>query len=309
MSKRIQLFCIPYAGGTAEAFEELARELGSKGSDTGPESGVGERREEIALGAKLQGSNAGSDESGAGERREEIALGAKLQGSDTGPESGANVQIETVVLEYAGHGKRHRENFYEDFAKLTQDLVRQIHEKRDKSCPYALLGYSMGSIAAYEVLASGCLEDTPCHIFLAAHEAPDVEWECKRYPELDDDAFLDTLLGFGGFSEKFDRKLLKNRFFRRLYFDPIREDYRLLASYRMQKRIMLPAKTTIFYAPKDITAEQIHSWDRFTVEATDQKTCRGQADAVQYVSLGCNHFFIRDHAQEMAQVMRRDLFL
>lgn len=237
MSRKIQLFCIPYAGGYAEVFTELAGLL----------------------------------------------------------ESQAAGGIQVILLEYAGHGERKREPYYRDFEELTADVVRQIQAQREPGCPYAILGYSMGSIAVYEALADGVL-DTPEHIFLAAHEAPDVEWECKSYSRLDDDEFLDELLGYGGFPEKFDRKLLKNRFFRRLYFEPIRRDYDLLASYRMKKWQLFCADVTVFYAPKDIAPEAIRSWERFA------------GRGIAYIELGDNHFFIRSCAEEMAEVIREKLF-
>lgn len=229
MSKKLQLFCVPYAGGMADIFQELA--------------------------------------------------GLLADG------------MQVIALEYAGHGSRKAEPFYSDFAKLAEDLYRQIQEKRDADAEYAIFGYSMGSVAVYELLAAYLREDAPVHIFLASHEAPDVEWDSKAYEDLDDQAFMDELIAFGGFRES-DRKLLKNRFFYKLYFQPIREDYRLLANYRMSVRHQLPADVTVFYSPEDIAEEKICSWSRFA------------GKKIEYIALGTNHFFIRDHAEEIAEVIR-----
>lgn len=53
-------------------------------------------------------------------------------------------------LEYAGHGLRYKEAFYNDFLELAEDMYSQIKYKNVGE--YALMGYSMGSIAATEVL-------------------------------------------------------------------------------------------------------------------------------------------------------------
>lgn len=194
MKEMIQLFCLPYAGGTMDAFSGLTEALGE--------------------------------------------------------------QVLVSPIEYAGHGTRKKEPFYQDFAELAADAFRQIKQMRQLRLPYAVLGYSMGSIAVYELLCRYLQEEPPQHIFLAAHEAPDIEWDSKKYASYDDEHFMDMLIGFGGFEQE-HRKLLNNRFFKKMYFQPIREDYRLLAEYRMQKQILLPADTTIFYAPQDIPEHSI----------------------------------------------------
>lgn len=229
MSEKIQLFCIPYAGGTADAFRGLAKELGG--------------------------------------------------------------DVLVSAIEYSGHGTRKAGKFYQDFAELAADVFEEIKKVRRPELPYAILGYSMGSVAVYELLWRCLSEDQPQHIFLAAHEAPDIEWESKTYAAYDDGHFMDMLIGFGGFEES-NRQMLGNRFFRRLFFQPIREDYRLLAEYKMQEYHPLLADVTMFYSPLDIPTEQIETWKRFA------------GGEMEFVPLGKNHFFIREYADEMAEIMR-----
>lgn len=232
MDKRPQLFCIPFAGGTAESF----RELGSYMEDV----------------------------------------------------------IQVVPLEYAGHGARRKEPFYGTFEELQRDIIRQIDRQRAPGAPYALLGYSMGSVAAYQAAVTHSDDPYLRHVFLAAHEAPDVEWRGKKYADLDDPAFLEMLKALGGF-QKLEEKMLENRFFRRLYYQPIREDYRLLADYRLKERQMLPVDTTVFYSPEDIPEESIRTWDRFA------------GKKIEYAALGDDHFFIRQYPEEMARIIKDKL--
>lgn len=232
MSEKIQLFCIPYAGGMAGAFDELKKLLAD--------------------------------------------------------------EILVTPIEYAGHGTRKTEAFYQDFGELAGDVRNQMRKLRRTDLPCALMGYSMGSISVYEILRRYGDEYSPKHIFLASHEAPDVEWEGKAYARLEDEKFMDELIDMGGFRES-DRKLLGNRFFKSLYFQPIREDYRLLAEYRMEERCLLSADVTVFYSPEDISDESIHSWDRFA------------GAGIEYIPVGEDHFFIREHAAQMADVIRSRL--
>jgi surfactin synthase thioesterase subunit len=229
MSKRVQLFCIPYAGGMAEAFRQL---------------------------------------------------GACLED-----------EVQVIALEYAGHGTRRKEPFYPSFEELQEDVIRQIREQREEGIAYALLGYSMGSVAAYGAAAAFDGDPYLCHVFLAAHEAPDIEWRGTAYAAMDDHSFMEMLIELGGF-EKVDEKLLQNRFFRQLYFQPIREDYRLLAGYQLKEKQILHHPVTIFYAPQDLESRQIRTWDGFA------------AEPIEYIELGESHFFIRQHAKEMAEMIR-----
>lgn len=62
--------------------------------------------------------------------------------------------VEVYNLEYSGHGIRRREAFYHDFEELLIEVKEQIETHRKKDVPYAILGYSMGSLAAYELAAN-----------------------------------------------------------------------------------------------------------------------------------------------------------
>ena len=62
-------------------------------------------------------------------------------------------EVELVKLEYAGHGTRCHEPFYRNFKELAQDMHDQLFGQYRQGQPYALFGYSMGSIAAIETLS------------------------------------------------------------------------------------------------------------------------------------------------------------
>ncbi len=227
---RIQLFCLPYAGGTASFFDELAE---------------------------------------------------KLAGT-----------AETYAFEYAGHGTRLSEPFYEDFTQLAQDAAAFINARLEDDSVFLLFGYSMGTIGLYELLADGLLRRQPQQVLLASHEAPDETWDSKRYLTMSDGEFLAAMKQFGGF-DNVSEKMLNNRFFRRMHFAPIREDYRLLGNYPENRRYHFSMPVTMMYAEQDIPSARIHGWDRFFA-----------ADST-YITMGENHFFLKDCAEQVAEIVRK----
>ena len=80
--------------------------------------------------------------------------------------------VNLIAAEYSGHGTRHRSPFYSDFDELANDMLVQIEKELDEKEPFAIMGYSMGSIAAIEVLSKLMVKKMPLpiHVFLAAHE-------------------------------------------------------------------------------------------------------------------------------------------
>lgn len=200
--------------------------------------------------------------------------------------------ITLCALEYAGHGKRLKEEAYADFAALARDMAQRINEQLKPETELMLFGYSMGSIGVYEMLADGLLDRQPVHVFLASHEAPDGHWDSKRYLDMSDEDFLEAMKQFGGF-DNVKPEMLRNRFFRRMYFQPIREDYRLLGNYPANHRWRFSMNTTMFYSEQDIPAELIHGWDSFFA---------GQSE---YIQLGDNHFFLKTCAKQTAAAINR----
>ena len=122
--------------------------------------------------------------------------------------------LNLIPLEYAGHGIRHREEFYENFLELSEDLFRQI-EVIYRGGKYGLFGYSMGSISLVEVLKRiiSAKMELPYHVFLAAHE-PQTKSELLGFtPNELDDWVKERTLEFGAVPEA----LISNRVFWRTY--------------------------------------------------------------------------------------------
>ncbi len=204
--------------------------------------------------------------------------------------------VELVGLEYAGHGSRMKENFYRDFSELVDDLYPRICEMLHGQCePYALMGYSMGSISAVETLKRVLSEDKlhpPVHIFLAAHE-PCTKGELTGFDSGElDDTVRERTVRFGGIPEA----LINNRSFWRLYLPVYRADYSMIGGYDFDGlglRTEIPA--TVFYSENDTPIREMEQWKRyFTGE------CR-------FVRFDGNHFFMQHHYREMAEIISERL--
>ena len=196
-----------------------------------------------------------------------------------------------VKLEYAGHGKRHKEAFYTDFEELADDLYDEIKRTVKPSEKYALMGYSMGSISLVEILKKilGLKEIMPPkHVFLAAHE-PLNRKELKDIPENKRDEFIKArTIRFGGIPEK----LLNNQSFWRMYLPIYRNDYMMIGKYDFDK---LDLKTqiaaTVFYSQSDTPVENMKLWKKYFIGKSE------------FIEFNGSHFFIQEHCQEIGSMI------
>lgn len=199
--------------------------------------------------------------------------------------------IDTVRLEYAGHGARHKENFYRDFDELGEDLFERF---KATYCgkKYALFGYSMGSISLVEVLKRIIAERIrePQCVFLAAHE-PHTKSELFGFScgEIDEWVKKRTI-AFGGVPDN----LIDSSVFWRTYLPVYRADYTLISQYRFEQldmRLDIPA--VVFYSEADTPLEDMKQWERYF--------------PCEFHEFSGTHFFIRDHHIEMADIIRDKL--
>ena len=197
--------------------------------------------------------------------------------------------VELVKLEYAGHGTRRQEPFYRDFAQLADDLYEAV--KGLCGSEYALFGFSMGSVAAVEVLSRILQErkiPPPVRVFLAAHE-PFTKRELMHFQGEEADEWVKRrTISLGGIPEK----LLENRTFWRVYLPLYRADYTLITGYDFDKlTLACEVPLTGLYGKQDLDLEQMRAWSQYF---------HGECE---FVGFEGNHFFITEHAPELAELM------
>lgn len=207
--------------------------------------------------------------------------------------------IDVVKLEYAGHGERRKEDFYKSFYSLADDMFQAVKDRAVGS--YALFGYSMGSIAAVEVLRriiavqSKCVNNIqlPSHIFLAAHE-PHTKSELLGFTSDEiDEWIMKKILEFGDVPQK----LVNNSVFWKIYLPLYRADYMLIGKYDFEKlsgfRTEIP--TTVFYSETDTPLRNMREWGKYF------------KGAVEYEEYAGKHFFIKEYHKPMAELIKKKL--
>lgn len=203
-------------------------------------------------------------------------------------------QIDFVKLEYPGHGARRKEKPCDTFQELAVDAYGQLKENYSGG-DYALLGYSMGSIAVLETLRY-LLEkaELPCprYAFLAAHKPKTmVAVEGYRSEELDEYIKNRTIL-FGGIPEQ----LVNNKSFWRMYLPFYKADYFMLSRYDFDNlTYTTDVPAVVFYSEQDTPKTEMEPWKNYFV---------GYCEFVAYTG---NHFFINEHCREMAALIRERL--
>lgn len=199
--------------------------------------------------------------------------------------------VELVSLDYAGHGTRRRESLHSDFSSLADDMYAAIKRLYRPGGDYALFGYSMGSIAAAEVLSRIIQEGElpyPVRVFLAAH-GPEVRGALRDFLSNEADEWVKRrTIALGGIPDK----LLENRAFWRVYLPLYRADYTLLTSYDFNKlTLACEIPLTCLYGSQDVLSKDIRKWERYF-----QGEC-------EFVEFDGNHFFITEHRQELVELI------
>lgn len=200
-------------------------------------------------------------------------------------------EFDLVKLEYAGHGARHKEPFYQNFDELADDMF-QLLKERYAGGKYFLFGYSMGTITLVEVLKR-IIADTdinaPSHVFLAAHE-PHSKAELIGFMDDELDEWVkDRTIRFGAVPEK----LLNNKSFWRMYLPLYRADYSIIGKYSFEELFLQTSiPVTIFYSETDTPRTDMELWKKYFT---------GDCEVHQYEG---THFFIQTYHSEMAEVIR-----
>lgn len=209
-------------------------------------------------------------------------------------EEACSGQIDFVKLEYSGHGLRRREKLCDTFQELSVDLYEQLKENYSGG-DYALMGYSMGSIATLETLRylMGKEElSCPRHVFLAAHE-PRTMVDLDKYSSEDLDEYVKsrTIL-FGGVPEQ----LINNKSFWRMYLPLYKADYLMISRYDFENLVyMTDIPATVFYSEQDTPRAEMELWKKYFT---------GSCEFIEYTG---THFFINEHCREMAVLIRERL--
>lgn len=198
--------------------------------------------------------------------------------------------IDVCPVEQAGKGVRIKEHSYPDFASLVNDAVSEMISTGGLSS-FALLGYSMGSLVAYEVsvILFQRFSVLPQFVLFAACPPPHVDTKMKNLYESDDRTLVEELTRLGGIpTELVDHPHLLN-----FFLLSIRSDFRLLHDYKKREnKVPLPVDIAVLYSEAEAEDSKVFEWNNYTT-----KTCR-------FYEFSDGHFFINTHVDEIAAIVK-----
>ena len=200
--------------------------------------------------------------------------------------------IKVVPLELPGRGRRSNETRLTCMRAIALDLLEIIHPSIDQ--PYALLGHSMGALAAYLVAAqlTAAKLPLPSHLFVSGIRPPhrisrEAKWHVLPLDEL---KLKLAELGGSPVAVLDDKELMD-------YFAPIiRDDMRAIAEYRYRPVSPLNVPITVMIGTTEsITRAEVLEWSDMT-----SSECR----VLQYEG---GHFFLFDHLGDICALIRSTL--
>lgn len=198
-------------------------------------------------------------------------------------------RIEMHTIEYAGRLTRHREPFIQDYNDFIKDAAEQINRVRT-SQPYAILGYSLGSVVVYDLVRQKMINGNPVHAFLCARGSVFKNSDSQNYAHLSDEEFNAKMKSLGGI----DERILNNKRFLSIYMKPVRADYVIWSQYKFFEGV-IPCSATLIYSPLDELSEGARDWEKLVQGRTD------------FYEMGENHFFIINHWKEIADIINSHL--
>lgn len=193
-----------------------------------------------------------------------------------------------LPLEYPGHGRRFSEKPAGSIQEITADLFTSLHKTLDQSEELILLGYSMGSIIAYE-LASLLIDagyTVSKLLFLAA--TPPHRIEVVDEAEPDDDTLLERCQIYGLIKEG----QFASAQMRQLFLPALRSDITAVNRYNLGNQYQCQ-----FFSPEVEIAVFQGLLDKSVTAVEDWRDIA--TSPIYYYSYPSGHFFYYEFQEEV----------
>lgn len=198
-------------------------------------------------------------------------------------------EIEVVLVDLPGKGQRANEQFCKTMNEAVQEVADCITGS-SHDMEYAVLGYSMGGLVAYETLYELHKRGSrmPKCVFLAAAAPPEKMRDEDRIYKLPDSAFIDKIVQMGGV----DRECFEEKEYREFCLPILRADFKMLGEYEYLPREYRPDVSS-YILFSDEEKEGIEEWNRYF----EQDCC--------YLHFDKGHFFINDQVDKMVKIIQK----
>ncbi|WP_262391324.1 thioesterase II family protein [Nocardiopsis sp. CNR-923] len=179
---------------------------------------------------------------------------------------------ELWVVQYPGREDRITEPLVPDMTELADAIAAELAPRLGG--PYAVFGHSMGSAVAYETVRR--LQEGPAgppvHLFVSGRRVPSRQVR-SRVHLLDDDGLVEIIEAMGATPAG----ILDDPEMRSLVLPVVRNDYRLIETYRPVAVPALDTPTTALAGAEDptVTPDEVKEWARMTTRGCDIEVLPG----------------------------------
>lgn len=199
----------------------------------------------------------------------------------------ALIDFDVISVELPGRGKRMAEPLIRGFEAAAQDIFQQIISKLSGAL-FIIYGHSMGAILGLKV--ARMLEDNgrkPSALVFTGHPGP-------KLVKYNNTAFLETqelkqvLLELGGLPESV---IQNSELFS--FFEPIiRADFEVAERADGHEFEAVDIPLHVIMGADEKFSNEIDMWEKYTISRFQKKLLSG------------GHFFIHDHASEIARIAK-----
>lgn len=180
--------------------------------------------------------------------------------------------VELLAVQYPGREDRFGDPFPRDLPELVAELAEAVEPLTGG--PYVLFGHSMGATVAYELAQELAARGGPgpAHLVVSGREAPHDERGGEVHL-LDDAGLAAELTRLGGTAPE----VLQDPQLRTLILRYVREDYRLIETYRPRHLPPLGCPVTVYLGDADpgLTVAEAERWRRVTHGPTEVRLFSG----------------------------------
>jgi surfactin synthase thioesterase subunit len=203
------------------------------------------------------------------------------------------LNVEVCAIRLPGRERRYSEPALRRSEQVVESLTPILQQLLDM--PFAMFGYSMGALLAYEVarsiLAKAAVE--PRALLVSAHRAPNLPMRRRNWYNLPRDALIAELKALNGTpAEVFEHEELLE-----LMLPMLRGDLELVETYRSSGGTALSCPIVAMGGARDpdVLPEELAGWRTLTT------------GPFRSVVFDGDHFFINSARATVLQAIRREL--
>lgn len=199
-----------------------------------------------------------------------------------------DTSIKLYPMELTGRGIRFAEKLSKNLIEMVDDVYQQIVSELDGQ-KYAIIGYSMGALIAFEVVRKLQTNgyNLPVHVFFCAQNSPNRQKKRNIYL-LKEEEFYNKILELGGTEEE----VINNIDIRNIFGKILRCDYKAFETYQFKDdNQKVKCNCSVITGREDILISHIYDWNNVL------------ENEANYYSIDGNHFFIKKFPRKVFKII------